>query len=228
MNTSSKYLLLKQKGIFSSLSEAVVNKIAEQSTFVEVEKGSLIYDQGVPVKCVYVIEKGSVKIASTASCGKTLIKDIIYEGELFGENIFSAQTERYSYAEAAVNTRYFSLPAAFFKELVLSEPALAQSVMDIIIQRLQALDQRMQSFVFKKAKARILDFIKSAGARRGIRIGLDECLVNHGMSHKEIAYLTDTSRQTVSRVLGELKRDKLIHFSARKPGKILIRNFGVA
>ncbi len=62
---------------------------------------------------------------------------------------------------------------------------------------------------------------------RGIKIGLEEILINHGMSHKEIAYLTDTSRQTVARVLGELKRENLIHFSVRKPNKILIRDIMV-
>ena len=44
------------------------------------------------------------------------------------------------------------------------------------------------------------------------------------MSHKEIAHLTDTSRQTVARVLGELKREKLIHFSDRRPNKTLLKN----
>ena len=81
----------------------------------------------------------------------------------------------------------------------------------------------MQNFVFMKAKTRIVDFIRKTGNRKGIKIGVDEILINHGMSHKDIAYLTDTSRQTVARVLGELKKENLIHFSARKPSKILIR-----
>jgi len=93
-----------------------------------------------------------------------------------------------------------------------------------IITRLQMLEERMHSFVFKKAKVRIANFIKKTGDLKGIRIGVDECLINHGMSHKEIAYLTDTSRQTVARVLGDLKKANIIHFSARKPNKILIRD----
>jgi CRP/FNR family cyclic AMP-dependent transcriptional regulator len=100
----------------------------------------------------------------------------------------------------------------------------ANDIMGVILLRLQLLEERMQSFVFKKAKIRIMDFIKKTGELRGIKIGIQEILINHGMSHKEIAYLTDTSRQTVARVLGELKKDDLIHFSARKPNKILIRN----
>ena len=59
---------------------------------------------------------------------------------------------------------------------------------------------------------------------KGIKIGFDEILIHHGLSHKEIANITDTSRQTVARVLSELKKLDVIHFSARKPHKILIRD----
>ena len=86
------------------------------------------------------------------------------------------------------------------------------------------LETRMSNFVIKKAQSRILAFLKQLADTKGIKIGLDEVLINHGLSHKEIANITDTSRQTVARVLGDLKRQNVIHFSARKPHKILIRN----
>ena len=47
------------------------------------------------------------------------------------------------------------------------------------------------------------------------------------MSHKEIAYLTDTSRQTVARILNELKKENFIHYGSRKSSKILIRDMDV-
>ena len=86
------------------------------------------------------------------------------------------------------------------------------------------LEDRMSNFVFKKAQSRIVDFIKHLAQTKGMKIGLDEILINHGLSHKEIANITDTSRQTVARVLGDLKRQNIIHFSARKPHKILVRD----
>lgn len=227
MNNSSKYLLLQQKDIFSSLTSEQLSLIADTTIYEEAKKGMQIFEQGQRILYVYLIEKGSVKLATTAECGKTLIKDIMYEDEVFGENVFSEQGKRLSYAEAADKTGYFAIPVNVFRKVVISNPSFAQAIMDLIIQRLHALEERMQSFVFKKAKARIFDFIKSVAKKRGIRIGIDECLINHGMSHKEIAYLTDTSRQTVARVMGELKRDDLIHFSARKPGKVLIRNYTI-
>ena len=133
--------------------------------------------------------------------------------------------KRKEFAQVISDTTVIIIPVALFKDTVIKNVEFATSVMETIITRLNVVQNRMHNFVFKKAKQRILDFILNTGKLRGIRIGIDECLINHGMSHKEIAYLTDTSRQTVARVLGELKRENLIHFSPRKPSKILIRGF---
>lgn len=105
-----------------------------------------------------------------------------------------------------------------------NNPVFANLITETIIERLQNLQVRMEAFANKSAKQRIVEFIKNSARIRGIKIGINECLINHGMSHKEIAFLTDTSRQTVARILGELKKTDIIHFGARKPGKILIRD----
>ncbi|MBK8349425.1 MAG: helix-turn-helix domain-containing protein [Saprospiraceae bacterium] len=39
------------------------------------------------------------------------------------------------------------------------------------------------------------------------------------MSHKEIAYPTDTSRQTVARIMNELKKKNCIHYGSNKAVK---------
>lgn len=223
MNHSSKFLMLKDIDLLKTLSEEQINELAKKCTLEKVHKNTKIYDAGQSLDYVYLVNKGSIKLGIVAECDKILIKDIVYDHELFGENIFTKNVIRKDFSEAMSDTTLFKIPTSFFKELVVSNSRFANSVMSIIIGRLRNLEQRMQNFVFMKAKARIVDFIHKTGTHKGITIGVDETLINHGMSHKEIAYLTDTSRQTVARVLGELKKENLIHFSARKPSKILIR-----
>lgn len=216
-------MMLKDIEILKTLTESQINDLAKRCTMEKVHKNSKIYEAGQSIDYVYLINKGSIKLGMLAECDKILIKDIVYDQELFGENIFARNVVRKDFSEAMTDTTIFKIPATFFKELVEINTGFANAVMTIIIGRLRNLEQRMQNFVFMKAKARIVDFIRKTADRRGIKIGVDETLINHGMSHKEIAYLTDTSRQTVARVLGELKKENLIHFSARKPSKILLR-----
>lgn len=224
MINSSIFLMLRDFDILKSLSEKELEVMTKQAQLKRVEKNSNIYQPGDDSHFVYLIQKGSVKLGINASCGKILIKDVVYENSLFGENIFVGEGQRKEFAKTMTDTSVIKIPTEVFRTMVDENSLFANDIMGVILQRLQLLEERMQSFVFKKAKKRIMDFIKKTGELRGIKIGIDEILINHGMSHKEIAYLTDTSRQTVARVLGELKRENLIHFSARKPNKILIRD----
>lgn len=209
---------------FELMTQEELNKALSTVKLKECTKGDVVYNQGDKLEYVYFLEKGHVKLAYQSGIDKVLIKNIAYDHEMFGENIFTAADSRNEFVECMSECTIYMLPVDLFKDLVLSSPALSDHVIKTIMYRLQNLEDRVHNFVFKKAKRRIIDFIKKSGDLRGIKIGIDECLINHGMSHKEIAFLTDTSRQTVARVLGELKRDNLIFFSARKPGKILIKN----
>ena len=226
MNASSKFLMLKQFNLFKGISETELNSLANVTTFKRVQKGNMLYNEGDPIQFVYLLEKGSVKLGSNTGEEKTLIKNIIHENSMFGENVFTGKEFRLEFAEVMNDANLFLIPLQHFKNLIETNGDFAKEVLNLIVTRLRQLEERVQSFVFKSAKDRIFDFIVNTGKSRGIKIGIDECLINHGMSHSEIAFLTDTSRQTVARVLGELKRANLIHFSPRKPNKILIRNLG--
>lgn len=227
MNHSAKIIVLRDMAILKSLTTDQLNSLAESAIFQKASKNSLIYDTGSKMEYVYLVEKGSIKLGMLATCGKTLTKDIVYDNEIFGENVFSPGLIYKEYAEAMMETKYYKVPVDVFKDIILSNNDFANTIMNVIVTKLQNLEERLQNFVFRKAKERIVDFIYRTGLRKGIKIGLNECLIDHGMSHKEIAYLTDTSRQTVARILNELKKENFIHYGSRKSSKILIRDMQV-
>jgi CRP-like cAMP-binding protein len=225
MDTSLKFSIIREHPLFESISPADLQWLAEQSSFKRIQKGEKIYDEGSEANSLYLLVKGTVKICLNSSSGKILIKNIIHKEEVFGENLFSGVDIRQDYAQAFNGeVQFLYLRKEHVLSMIMRYPKFTESLTKVIVDRLGNIERRMENYVYKKAKSRIVDFILQTGKRKGIKIGLDECLINHGMSHKEIAYLTDTSRQTVARVLGELKRANLIHFSTRKPSKILIRN----
>jgi len=227
MNISARMITLSEMPILKTLTKEQIEKIAENAIFQKVAKNNIIYDTGQKIEYVYLIEKGSIKLGMLASCGKTLTKDLVYDLQIFGENIFTSGTTTREFAEAMIETKLFKIPVEVFKNIVFQNNAFASEIMVIIVAKLQNMEERLKNFVFKKAKERIVDFIYRTGLRKGIKIGINECLIDHGMSHKEIAYLTDTSRQTVARILNELKKENFIHYSSRKSSKILIRDMQV-
>jgi CRP-like cAMP-binding protein len=225
METISLIEKLKEFPILKNCTNQEIEWLAGKSTAKSFFKGESIYREGDDGSHVYFVTEGSAKLGITSACGKILIKDIVHNTDVFGENIFTQVSTRKEFAEVMKGKiSLLMIRKEDFQKLIMHNQVFANDVVNLIVSRLNALEKRMENFIFKKAKARIVDFIVNTGKLRGIKIGLDELLINHGMSHKEIAFLTDTSRQTVARVLGELKKDSLIHFSSRKPSKILIRN----
>lgn len=224
LNIEDKITALHSFPLLENLTKEELLRLANSVSIKKYNKDDQIYREKSSCDRVYLVFSGKVKLAANSSCGKTLIKEIIHQKDIFGEQIFS-DNERSEYSQVLENNTFiYSIPKEEVFHLVKVNKIFADQLVKLIMTRMNNLDQRMKNFIFLKAKSRISEFLGRIGMQRGIKIGLDECLINHGLSHKDIAYMTDTSRQTVARVLGELKKDNLIHFSARKPSKILIRD----
>ncbi len=224
MNTSAKYLMIEQLSLLKNLNETQKNELAQHGQFIKVKKDKKIFEADQKIKSVYILLKGSIKVGLEMEPGKSIIKQLIHEGEIFGENIITKKETRVDYAQALAESQVFVIPKAIFETLLFENVEFCGSIVSHILTQLATLEKRITDFVYVKAQKRIEGFLKNMALNKGIKIGIDELLINHNLSHSDIAFITDTSRQTVSRVLGDLKRANIIHFSARKPNKILVRS----
>ncbi len=224
MNTSAKFLMFQQIGILEDLNENQMQELANCSSFQKLKKDEKVFDTGNTIKSVYILLKGSLKLGLEMEPGKSIIKQLVGEGEIFGENILTKKVNRSDYAQALSECQVLIIPKDKFETLLFENTTFCSKIVGQIMVQLSTLEQRIADFVYTKAQKRIESFLKRMAMNKGIKIGLNELLIKHNLSHSDIAYLTDTSRQTVSRVLGDLKRANIIHFSARKPHKILVRD----
>jgi CRP-like cAMP-binding protein len=224
MDGLTKLSFIRKIALFSELDERYISQINTQSSLVKYSKGDIVFNAGEAIRYIYFVKSGSVKVGISSDSDKMLIKEIVFENEIFGENLFTESTERRHIVEVLNDAEVLQVPASYFKSLLEMNPILCHELSKVYISKLSSLEDRMNNFVFKKAQNRIYLFLNNMANTKGIKIGFDEILIHHGLSHKEIANITDTSRQTVARVLSDLKKSDVIHFSARKPHKILIRD----
>ena len=154
MNPSSKFLILKQFELLSDLSESELNMLSNVAVFKRILRGEYIYHENDQVQYVYLIEKGSVKLGSNTGEEKLLIKDIVHEQSMFGENVFIDRDARLEFAEVLNDAKLFMIPVDFFKNLVQTNGDFAKRVLDLIVTRLRHLEERVQSFVFNKWPAK--------------------------------------------------------------------------
>jgi len=224
MTAVSTKTSLKYSNELTTLTTKELELLEDIAKFKKVKKRGRIFNVGNKKQYVYLLAEGYVKLIFRSSKNKTLIKYVVQGDSLFGINVFTDDDISKETAEAISDISYYEIPTNVFKKLVSGNQEFATHVLSLIVNRLHDLEIRLENLMFKSAKERIQHFIKRTGERKGIKIGVDECLINHGLSHQEIALFVDTSRQTVARVFAELKKDNIIHFSPRKPRKILIRS----
>ncbi len=184
------------------------------------EKRASIYNCGDPANELFFIKKGRVKIENDLGNGRAIIKNVFMKGELFGEASLLGQAYRIDFATAMEKTElYLFSPEALSRQMQNSHH-LTTSIIKLLGKRLIATEQKVESFVFKNSRTRVIDFLMDLVHKRGQRIGY-EILVRQFFTHQEIANITATSRQTVTTVLNELRDKKLLTCNKKR---LLIRD----
>ena len=97
-----------------------------------------------------------VKIGSYSNDGKEIIKAILKPGEIFGEMAIVGQEKRRDFAQALTNdVRFCAIGVDEMKEILMSNPQLNFEVTKTIGERIQKVERRLESLVFKDARQRI-------------------------------------------------------------------------
>ena len=213
--SESKLWYLEQINIFRDLDEKDLDRIDKMTNMRTMEKGKYIFFPNDPSKVVFLLKMGKVKIGSYSNDGKEIIKAILEPGEIFGEMAIMGQEKRRDFAQALTNdVRFCAIGVEEMKEMLMSNPQLNFEVTKTIGERLQKVERRLESLVFKDARQRILEFISTNTIDRGMKVGYGLKL-KHELTHQDIANLTATSRQTVTIILNKLREMELINFDRK-------------
>ncbi|MGB0887225.1 MAG: Crp/Fnr family transcriptional regulator [Vicingaceae bacterium] len=211
MATETKLWHLENFNLFKTLSAIEKIKMSTKVKHNKMRKNDYIYFPEDPSSSIFFLKRGRVKIGSYSDSGKEIIKAILNPGEIFGELSLVGQEKRKDFAIALDNNIVVcSLGMKEMETMIEKNPMIGIKVTKLIGFRLEKIERRFESLVFKDARTRIIDFIVDLGREKGKEIG-KEILVKHNLTHMDMANLTATSRQTVTTVLNELKEQHLLH-----------------
>lgn len=216
-----KINLINEFAIFDHLSDAEKTQLSEIMEKRTLSRYSLVYQPGDESDTIYLLSKGTIKISTHNDEGKEVIKRLIHPEAIFGERALVGEETRCETAQSLKNEAvFYAVKVADFQKIMIGNPALSQEILSLFGRRLIAAEDRLENLIFKDARGRIIDFLYEVVNKRGQQVGL-ETLLKHSLTHQDIANITCTSRQTVTLVLNELRKDNLIYFNR---GRILVRD----
>lgn len=221
MNATAKIDLLSQFELFDALTNSEKERLAEAMEFRKKPRYSVIYQPGDASDHIYLLSKGAVKISTHSSEGKEVIKQLIHPEAIFGELALVGETKRSETAQSLKEEVTFcTIRTADFQRILAQNATLSQQVLLLFGQRMMAAEHKLEDLIFKDARSRIVNFLYEVVEKRGRQVGY-EMLLKHSLTHQDIANITCTSRQTVTLVLNELRKENLIYFNR---GRILVRD----
>lgn len=180
-----------------------------------------ILQQGEPPRGVLLLGAGRVKLERVTQ-GRTFTVGHRGPGELVGEALLGvaglgAATENATVldeVEAAV------LPVNGLRKLLTADAALRAAAVAALVECQLEAEARLSSLLLRGVEVRLVELLTSAAKRWGQPHPKGE-LVAAPFTHADIALLIGSTRETVTLLLGRMKRAGLIEFDRRR---IVIRD----
>lgn len=224
MNKESKLWFFENVDLYELLCPRKVSTLETNHTIHHFLKNDYIYFENDPSDYIYLIASGRVKIGSIREDGKEVIKAVLGQGEIFGEMGLAGEDYRSDFALALdEDTQICPMSIGDMKKLMLDNKPLNLKIIKLIGLRVKKLERKIESLLFKDARTRIIEFLRDMALEKGKKVGFETMFRNY-LTHKDIASLTGTSRQTVTTVLNELKEKNIINFDRRR---FLIRDMSL-
>ncbi|CAN5449539.1 Crp/Fnr family transcriptional regulator [soil metagenome] len=216
MCTQTKYIYLKSHPLFNELDETTLLQLCPSLKVHNLYRSETAnYGDGDYSK-IYFVVKGKIKIAEANEMGDELIKDILAEGDFFGDLSLNGNIPNDEYAEAlTTNTIVCSFNVSCFKQVLHNSPMIAIQYAYKVSSKLRKLEGRHSDLVFRDAKSRLVRFIKNWARTDGSRVGNKIILTNY-LTHSDIAGFISTSRQSVNVLLNELRNAGILHYNRKQ------------
>jgi CRP-like cAMP-binding protein len=212
MNDSK--VILKYVPIFSELDDSILSRIEELGIFRNYKKEMVIMDESNEGPGLFIITKGAVKVTRNDSEGREIILTILGEYEYFGEMSLLDGQNPSANVVAMENTEVFYISRDEFMHLIQYNPKITFALLEGLIKRLRAADDKIKSLSLLKAEGKIISAIIQLAEISGImKQGMVE--VDLPFQH-DIANIAGTSRETVSRVLHALEKKGLVQLDGSK------------
>jgi CRP/FNR family cyclic AMP-dependent transcriptional regulator len=200
---------VSREGFFCRFSPKVLRSIDEVSQHTVLPDGAVLFVEGQTPRGIYVICSGVVKLSTSSKEGKVLILKQAEAGEVLGLSAAISGTNYEMTAETAVPCRLNFISRPDLMTLLQNESEVGVHAALWLSREFQGAYRDIHDLVLARSSSGKLARLLLSCAPRGIQAS-DELHLRSVMTHEEMAQRIGSSRETVTRLLTELKKKRLI------------------
>ncbi|HVZ18175.1 MAG TPA: Crp/Fnr family transcriptional regulator [Terriglobales bacterium] len=197
---------INDNSILPGLSRTSSIELAKASTLMSFHPEDLIYTEGEQASGAYLIREGKVKLVATSSDGKALILRIAGPGEIISLSAGLSHRTNDTSALVVEPTTVSYIKAANLYRLMEQFSDVALCLAQELSTEYSLLCQELSSLGLQRsAMSRLAKLLVGMMAKTTPEHGKIEALCP--LTHEEIAQMIGTSRETVTRLLHDLRDD---------------------
>jgi len=199
---------IKDSRMLHDLDARTVEAMASLSSVAEYSTGEFLHEAGEPMSAVTFISRGRVKVYRVSRDGKQQTIVLLGAGDAFGEIGIVDLRAQDLYVEALEETSVCRTGRDAFLKLASRDPALAIRLAEAMGEKLQEARERIADFAFRDVRGRVAHLILTL-LERERRVSGDAGLdrIVPGLTHRELADIIGTRRESVTLALNAMERD---------------------
>ncbi len=210
----NKVWYLKQSRLFERANEETIANCERLFLQREAGKGKVLFEQGDEARLVYLVKRGTVRIARRTADGKDVTVAILGAGSLFGEEVVFSEIERKTVAICMTDTLLCTARAEHVYGLLQTYPQLSLNVAKYLHEQRDDALAIAEDVAYLTVPDRLMRVFARLSGEYGKAVE-DGTLLDIRLTQNDLASLIGSTRETVSLKLAELARDGHIRLQDR-------------
>lgn len=201
--------MLRFVPMFRDLSDEELQGIGNVAILRTYDRKSVVFHEGARKEAVFFVKEGLVKTFKTDENGHEHIVSLLKPGEMFPHaGLFHSETYPAT-AVAVVETRLIAVPVHSFEQQLIRFPSVAMKMLRVMEEKIAELQGKLQELTGHDVQDRGLAFLLKLAEHYGTRKE-GEVHIEIPMTHQDIASVIGTTRETVNRLLNQLRKEGIL------------------
>ena len=209
MSMNGNLAALKQIPIFRSYSDKELQPLISSSSVKSIRKNTIVILESDEAQSVYFILQGSMRVFRENGRGREVTLNELSHGDLFGELAWFSNNARSASVITKKQSKLLVIQAKDFEKFYLQHPEISHAIALKYADQISELSTHLEKIALEDIQQRVMWALHSYAS-----VDNDNALVSSA-THKELANLIGSSRESVSRAIQELKQDGYIKLKNR-------------
>ncbi|MCB9232276.1 MAG: Crp/Fnr family transcriptional regulator [Bacteroidia bacterium] len=192
-----------------------LENLSENKTCTTYKAGQVIFHEGSMPVGLFCVNSGKIKLHKMGSDGKEQIIRLVKPGDFIGYRALMSSSPFSASATALEEAAICFIPKATFFSILKYNSALSEGLMKLLCANLEESERRLTEMAYKPVRERLAEaliMIKNTYEDKEFA----EPEFSFSITREDLAGFVGTAKETVIRLLSDMKKEGLIKADGRK------------